>query len=165
MNKGFPKVAVFIAAAYLLWYFISAIQASARETHDRYVAVEVAMFLLVLAAPVLSYTVRNRRPWIPSVLLVVQVALYVIYERGVSKEMNIRADLLFAYPAILLNAWIALRAASPNADPSEPSDANLIAVPSDRTKCDSCGADYPSSYYLTASRPGAYICHDCSHKQ
>jgi membrane-associated HD superfamily phosphohydrolase len=164
MEKRFLKAALFIAGGYLLWYLISAFQASARKD-DRHFAIQVPLFLLVLAAPVLSLAIRNRRPWLPTVLLVTQIALYVLYETGVSSEVNIRVDLLFAYPAILLNAWMAIRAASLNASDSTQSVVTLNAVPSDRTKCDLCGVDYPSSYYLTAGSRGGYICDDCARKQ
>jgi hypothetical protein len=164
MGERFPKAAVFIAGAYLLWYFMSAFQASARND-DRHFAIQVPIFLLVLAAPALSYAVRTRRQWLPTVLLVTQIALFVFYETGVSSEANIRVDLLFAYPAILLNAWIAIRAFSLNARDSIQSAVGLNAVPSDRTKCDSCGVDYPSSYYLKAGSGGGYICDDCARKQ
>jgi hypothetical protein len=64
---------------------------------------------MVLGAPALAYVLRRRQRWAPTLLLFVQLGLYLLYETGISIRTNIRSDLLLIYPAILFTAWIALR--------------------------------------------------------
>ena len=167
---GSMQKAVFLTVGFLLlWFTTCALQMVAMNGQgpDRSNAFQVPLFLLVLAIPVAAFVLRRRRGWVLAMLVVAQIGLYVLYETGISIETNIRADLLLVYPAILVSGWFAFRADSVEiGGQAEPSEGfRLNAVPSDRTKCDSCGVDYPSSYYLKAGSGGGYICDDCARKQ
>jgi hypothetical protein len=163
------KKAVFITVGFfLLWFTTCAFQMVAMVNKtggpDRSNAVQVPLFLLVLAIPVVAFVLRRRRGRVLAVLVVVQIGLYVLYETGISIETNIRVDLLLVYPAILVSGWFAFRAASVEVGDQGHAGQSLEAVPSDRTKCDVCGEVFPSHFYLQAGGARGFICKKCAEK-
>ena len=133
-----------------------------REPPDRTLAVQGPLILFVLAAPALSFAVRRRHRALQVSLLAMQVAAYVVYETGVSIETNIRIDLPLILGAVGLNVWLATRTTSVETQRGVAS--NLDAVPPDRTKCEACGEEFPSNYYLQAAGSRGYICEKCAKK-
>ena len=167
MTGRSQKAAFLTVGFFLLWFSTCALQMVAMETQrgpDRSNAVQVPLFLLVLTIPVASYWFRRRRSWVLPSLALAQLGLYVLYETGVSIETNIRADLLLVYPAILVSAWLAFRAAVVESGERNQAGQNVEAVPSDRTKCDACGAVFPSHFYLQAGGTRGFICRECAEK-
>jgi hypothetical protein len=110
MRTRSKKIVFSLVGAVLLWVVTTAIQLFGlfgREKPDRGNTIQLPLLLMVLGAPALAYILRRGRRWPSTLLLVVQFGLYVLYETGISIN-DIRADLLFIYPAILFTAWMAL---------------------------------------------------------
>jgi hypothetical protein len=63
----------------------------------------------VIVAPALSYVLRRRSRTLRVLTFVGQLAIYFVYETGVSSATDIRIDFFPILAAILLNAWLALR--------------------------------------------------------
>ena len=67
------------------------------------------MVLMLLALLIVGMTAISRMSrqipgaWAPMVLLIVQLAIYAFYESSTPAHYNIRVDLLFIIPAIVLN--------------------------------------------------------------
>ena len=89
---------------------------SARDT-DRTGSVQLLLAFAVLLMPLLTVRLRDagRRRLALAVLL--QVALYAVYESGVSSRTDIRVDLLLLAPALLLNGLLALWFSRPQGPP------------------------------------------------
>jgi hypothetical protein len=92
--------AVLLAGALIL--------ACAREAPDRASTIQGPLFLLIIAAPALSYMLRRRARALRVLTFVAQLTIY-FDEAGISSATNIRIDALPILAAILLNAWLVVR--------------------------------------------------------
>jgi hypothetical protein len=88
-----------------------------REPPDRINAIQVPLYLGVIAAPALTFTLRRRGRRLQAWVFVLQLLVYGAYETGVAGVTDNRADLLFVFAAIGLNYWLAIGRAHPAAGP------------------------------------------------
>ncbi len=104
--KAWQKAAFFILGALALWFITMMLQSFAHAGPDRANIFQIPLLLIVLAFFGLAHVLR-RRHWLvlATLLPIVQLGAYVLYETGISIETNIRVDLLLIYPAILFTAW------------------------------------------------------------
>ena len=120
------------------------------------------LVVLVFGAPAVSYLLKRRDSAFTIVGLIVQVLAYVVYEIGISMDIDNRADLVFMYPLIALNAWIVFGDVGSPGGVREASDALPgVSIPLDERKCEACGTTYPSPDDLRPDGSGRRVCSHC----
>lgn len=109
-------------------------------THDppvRPVSLVLLAVAVVLGAPAVSFPLKRRdSDWVFA-SFAIQVAGYLWYEAGISSNIDNRADLVFMYPAIAVNAWIAFgNLGSPPGPPESADSIPGVSTPVDQVDDD-----------------------------
>lgn len=105
MNTHVGKITFVVVGSLTLWVVTRLLQSIATREPDRSGMVQVPLLLMMLGILQLVRVIRRRRRWLPLILFISQLGLYVLYETGISRQTNIRADLVFIYLLILFTAW------------------------------------------------------------
>jgi len=104
-----------------------------REPPERSIRFVLLLVAVIFLAPAVSYPLKRRDSGLEIISLIVQVLAYVIYETGISQDTDNRADLVFMYPAIALNAWIVFgNFGSSNVSAEDPDVIPGVSVPVDQ---------------------------------
>ena len=132
-----------------------------REPPEQSIRFVLLLVVVIFLAPAVSYLLKRRDSGLEIVSLIIQVLAYVIYETGVSVDTDNRADLVFMYPAIALNAWIVFGNLGSPKQSEAPDVMPGVSVPVGGYKCDVCGTTYPSHDNLQVDASEHLVCRNC----